>query len=1207
VLPLLLGTYMLYLRFLEPEQLRREAERQLAAVLGTPILVGAAEITGLSGISLLDVTIGVNAARSPDAPAPAPGELVEAGPLGQQLGHCRRIDITHDPMKLLGGSLAVRSLIAHEPRISVVRELPDHRTNLARLFFGRKETHGYAFDMPSIELRNARFSVSRELPDGSIEVIEDLTLTIRGGPTARDPLQYNVLWQGPQPSENGHTVVDLHTGEVRNVRGGLPWMSIEGVMLAVDARFDGAGSWCDLLGLDGTVRATDYHLGGGPDEVPNRSATIELSGAALSIPVSAEEHALWAGARYLTFGDVEGRIDVTPSGLNCAFQGDLHGARCDVSAVLTAAGPRIRSLEDVGLDARLTVRGFTWPSLDPDAPDYEHRFIRNWDRLENFFIDFQPGGTSDIELSVRREAGAEVPLTVRLARLDISAGDVCVSSFAYPVHQVTGVIEYTPEGTYLQNLTGVGTGGIVRLDGWFERPHFSEPSRLEITATDIPVDQALLLALDPKLREAVRSFHAAGVIDIAASLRREASGHVRREEPWSRSIAISFDDLAFAYEGFPYPVSSVSGRIDVEDGLIHVVNLQGRNGDTRVAIDGTATVHDDRMEALDLAVSAEGARMDDAALLRAMPEALQAYLSRISARGVFGAAATLGWNGAERRIEPRCHLFLEDVTTWDRRLPLPVEHIRGTVLLQRDRVELRGLSGRHGRGRLGLDGELTWATTWEGGDPTGLTLDLTTDGLELNAELIATLPEPHRSALSPWRITGGVRSRTSWTQGDAERQDQSGMRTRVELTAADIAHDLLPGGLRAVTGIIELADGALRSASIEGRYETAPFRASVSISADGTARQGTIRLTADGIVLDDALRDALPEAGKRVWDALGPVGSIDLDLDELTFEQSNPQAPTQWDVSGACRLHNVALAGFAGGLRQLSGVVRCQGRIGDASGGSTFTGRAELATARALGLLARDVTTSWEFVRSRSGEGCLAFSSLAGELYGGSLMGERVAVHFGEQPTTYTAQLAARAVDFASLYGAASPIRVVDDDDDPTEEQGWFEGRLYLTGVMGDEDTRAGEGAFKLIDARLYRLPVVLEILNYLNPTTPPQPGAFRYASAQFTVLGRQIHLSDVLLTGPALTLVGGGTVTLADQHLDLRLKPTGDSNKLRIPLLSDLIEGTARSLVGLRILGPLDKPVVRAESLPGVAGTLDDLFQRRDRSGPYPAPHGPR
>jgi hypothetical protein len=94
------------------------------------------------------------------------------------------------------------------------------------------------------------------------------------------------------------------------------------------------------------------------------------------------------------------------------------------------------------------------------------------------------------------------------------------------------------------------------------------------------------------------------------------------------------------------------------------------------------------------------------------------------------------------------------------------------------------------------------------------------------------------------------------------------------------------------------------------------------------------------------------------------------------------------------------------------------------------------------------------------------------------------------------------------------------------------------------------------------------------------------------------MDLEGILLTGPALSFEGRGRMSLPDRHVNIELRPMSDQGGLRIPILSEIVQGAARRMVGLRVTGPLSDPSVHARSLPGIDDTLRELFVKKKADG---------
>jgi hypothetical protein len=162
---------------------------------------------------------------------------------------------------------------------------------------------------------------------------------------------------------------------------------------------------------------------------------------------------------------------------------------------------------------------------------------------------------------------------------------------------------------------------------------------------------------------------------------------------------------------------------------------------------------------------------------------------------------------------------------------------------------------------------------------------------------------------------------------------------------------------------------------------------------------------------------------------------------------------------------------------------------------------------------------------------------------------------------------------------------------------------LELAGNRRSAETLRGRGNFKLRDADLYELPVVLSTLKLLRSKTPDKT-AFHSAEGEFDVAGSELVFRDLRLEGDAVTLKGQGTVGL-DRQVDLTFHSVVGRNDILAPLLSPLLGEASRQILEIHLTGTLDRPDLDSQAFPAIKESLDRLFPelaRRDKREPVPA-----
>jgi len=422
------------------------------------------------------------------------------------------------------------------------------------------------------------------------------------------------------------------------------------------------------------------------------------------------------------------------------------------------------------------------------------------------------------------------------------------------------------------------------------------------------------------------------------------------------------------------------------------------------------------------------------------------------------------------------------------------------------------------------------------------------------------------------------------------------MVTDVRLKGVTLRHNRFPEPITDVSGRLRIDGTKLTLSDMTATYAGASLAVSGMIrgsSAESTddATIADLRVAVEGLPLVAAVRDVLPEGWRRAWDDARPAGVVDLDIASLRCTESPDGAHDVWTVDGRAVLHDLSVAGVLD-LKEIGGAITVEGLAIDSLGGLILAGDLDMRRGDVLGRRIEDVHGQWSWIRQADGVGRLELSGLVGRMYDGSVMAEHVRVHMTPPKVTYDIQATAHSVELERFVtGEHEPIG---EGIAPGEDYGWIDAQLSLTGTVGDPFSRRGWGGFDILDAKIYKLPIIWKILTFLNITTPMANEAFNHATARFKVVGDRMDLEDILLRGPALAFEGRGHMTLPDRHVNIELRPVSDPTAWHIPIISEIIQGAARGIVGLRVTGPLSDPTVYARSLPGVDDTLHDLFVKK-------------
>jgi hypothetical protein len=168
------------------------------------------------------------------------------------------------------------------------------------------------------------------------------------------------------------------------------------------------------------------------------------------------------------------------------------------------------------------------------------------------------------------------------------------------------------------------------------------------------------------------------------------------------------------------------------------------------------------------------------------------------------------------------------------------------------------------------------------------------------------------------------------------------------------------------------------------------------------------------------------------------------------------------------------------------------------------------------------------------------------------------------------------------------PTLLADLGHSDNELTGTFSGQTMLQGNLGTTDLLKGSGAARVTGANLYKLPLIVQVLNLLR-VTPTEDVAFTDGQVEFTLFGDIMTFSDLRIWGDLVALHGGGTLDRRrelDLSFDTRVSPQNTFTQIFWPLRSERY-----TLWTIDVSGPLHSPDIQRRSFEGVGDALGILF----------------
>jgi hypothetical protein len=322
------------------------------------------------------------------------------------------------------------------------------------------------------------------------------------------------------------------------------------------------------------------------------------------------------------------------------------------------------SISDLELDARIRDK------LPPD--------------LQIVWDDFTVGDTHElgrISLHARLErAAAGAPLT-HAVTCDLQDVHISYKYFPFPLEHLHGSLLWVNDELTIPATPGVRTlvggkpltlSGVVRdLDG-------QTTVSLAITAESIPVDVDghLVRALPQDLSRLVQSFHPTGTVRGSARVEGRAPSPEIGADPLAAMRVDAILDLnegcSIRWDGFPYAVQRLTGRIELHPDRCVFTNMQGENGVARIAARGQVVMVRPGVLATDLTLHADRLPFDQE-LHDSLPPTWRATWSLLNPDGssTLDARVVAGWPGRADRTWLNVQVAREDEARLKLRL-LPV-------------------------------------------------------------------------------------------------------------------------------------------------------------------------------------------------------------------------------------------------------------------------------------------------------------------------------------------------------------------------------------------------------------------------------------------------------------------------------------------------------------------------------------------------------
>ncbi len=1162
---------------------RDEAIRQRAIGLferitpgGVEIAIGSASFKMFDGITLRDVRIAVPYDERLDPSA--------IDPESRTIFSAESLKLIHNPWNLLIGNLRVERIIAVGPTIYLVYNPASGMRNWQLLAIGdrRTSTLNPRF-RPIVTLRSASVNISRIDKDNTLRPeIETLDADLRPHPQSETGYYIEVRRYG-DPVERTTMLFDPGERIVANT----PFVNAKTIQLQLPKSTQ---KLFDQISLSGEVRLSRLLYDATSPE--QRETSIELRRVQCDIPLSLlasegrEDRSERSSDRIhldqntesvMRMTDVEGEMNLHGDRLDLNIHGLFNGAVCRIKGSFDQIR---RGLKNVGVS--LSIEGTGVPILEGTVRD---RLLADADiprGLRKFFVDYDPYGKLDLDLRFSREADS--PGTIRMEGT-IQPQGVSASArwFPYPLDDVYGEVRFEGRDVYLEALHGIHGSGDVTIDGHVDRRTRHPAVDLDIQGTGVPLDTDLYSSLHERYQAVWERFTPRGTANIHARLRRSGYATGAPKPPWKNSITIDLTGTQASIPPYPHPLKNLHGRLEVESDHIRMEQLTAQCAGASVLIDGSAVLHTGKRASIDLHVDAKGLRLDESLGVALPPEGRAAF-AQFQPSGNVDLSGTLKTEGEDSALVWDMRACVSNTRVCYEHFPYSIEDVRGEIALRPNRISILNVHGRHGDAEIAAGGEVRR-------NANGFEADLTFDAGEiaLDNELFDALPPPLKKV---WRLLepeGRVTISTSLYIDSSGSRKIRRFRTEIRPIDARIRFRELPVPLSSVKGRILATHRHVEILSLQGKIGDGTIDISGQVDQTEPGRRGTLTIHSRNMSFTEEMLEAMPESVRGLIRSMNPQGGFELLLDPIRFEIDDAGL-TRWNFDGKLKLNDAHLRlGFE--IGQCHGELSFHGSV-DEQGRLTLDANAEMDRAVMAGWHAEHVKAT---LTKMSDSNKILIEDVRADLYDGEATAFAEVV-FGPNHSRYQASFTVRDIQLSKYLAAhrkESP-RPAPEPERRETARGTISGNFMLRGQTGTGGYREGAGEVFISEAQIWKLPIVFAIFQVLNLT--PDENIFHDGRMRFFLTGDLLTFQKIDLQGKAMSFVGGGRMDLRSKQLDVTLL-AGSPVRIRIPLLTDLLEGASREMMELRVRGTLEKPDIQPQPLKSLSAALKTLFPEAPRT----------
>jgi len=801
--------------------------------------------------------------------------------------------------------------------------------------------------------------------------------------------------------------------------------------------------------------------------------------------------------------------------------------------------------------------------------------------LQKLFGRYCPTGTADVELqaSGNLDRLGENAISGKVHCKDIS---ICDQKFPYALEHLAGQIDFTENRMVLNKLSGKHGEVDVDISGWSKGYGPNRQYQIRVTSPNMALDKDLYDALSAGQKRLWGAFSPSGLASI--------NYHFSRQSPTdkSKTLTVELLDAEAIYEGFPYPLKNLTGRVFFDRNSIVISDVVSQLEDCKITLNGSATQRDTEHPVYYISIKANEVPLDST-LKAALPAKQRDFYSRFDMTGTVDADVKLFTEKiVSAQISYLAEVFFEDTSLKVGRSRLSISDVSAKAVITPDSISLSNFIGRYDQAEVSLSGGINLTDVAQ---PLNYHLAVNGKNVRLGDDLIGLLPEQVAGFVSEWQPKGEVDFSADLNKtGDDGRLEYNIV---VHCLGNNITNKRFTYTFEDVTGRLTISNHSIVfediSAATVSDSEDTENESRIGVNGqialvDGAFNAGSFTLSARDLLVDDSLKTALTESVVASYQELLPTGRCDLDLPEIRITNMGDGSKSI-GFSGSATFKGCNF-NISGTTAELDGILTTKGVYKTSSG---FSSGWFGLVADSLKIKGKSVTNLKADLNYNPGLQNWTCENLLADCYGGNLIGKLEVRPRARWTPQYLLQMGFNHVDLKRCLSAGR----AKEDVEKGCTGGTMSAALSVGLRVGDGSSRLGRCRISIVDMEVGKVSPLAKLL-YVLSLTEPKDFAFERMLVDSYVKGEKLLVEKFDMSGETLAFYGSGSMDLPSEEVNLALIARGQRLAAGEPsMLQSLTEGLGGAVVRMHVTGNAYDPHVETKALPVIEDSLKILGTR--------------